>query len=38
VRIDSNDQIFLDESSKIVAITEEIRNQYQKGRPCWWPP
>jgi preprotein translocase subunit SecA len=33
VRIDSNDQIFLDENSKITAITDEIRQQYEKGRP-----
>ncbi|MCA8953106.1 MAG: preprotein translocase subunit SecA, partial [Planctomycetes bacterium] len=32
-RKDDNDQVYLDEASKILAITEEIRGENEKGRP-----
>ncbi|MBL8732706.1 MAG: preprotein translocase subunit SecA [Planctomycetes bacterium] len=32
-RKDDNDQIYLDEGSKLDAIIEEIRGEHQKGRP-----
>ena len=33
VREDNQDQIYLDDKSKLVAIVEEIREAHQKGRP-----
>ncbi len=32
-RDDQNDQVYLDEASKIMAITEEIQGEVEKGRP-----
>jgi len=32
-RNDINDQVYLDEPSKLVAIAEEIKAEYEKGRP-----
>ncbi|MBP8299182.1 MAG: preprotein translocase subunit SecA [Planctomycetes bacterium] len=33
-RKDANDQVYLDGESKLLAIVEEIRGEYAKGRPC----
>ncbi|MCR9245484.1 MAG: preprotein translocase subunit SecA [bacterium] len=32
-RDDQNDQVYIDEASKILAITDEIRGETEKGRP-----